>query len=318
MRIRVLLAAVVVACLGATATATDFVPDVLVVSNYPEKVLVPGPVLTELPISASVQLLYYHTNGTQYPLWVEVTVTNPSAESKHLEVLKSEAGPSADGIFAGHRAMVDFMSLLQKNQWRSVRIPPRGTYVVTYQALATDKVSVGMISLKGTGLQLSMRVADPAWPLNFAWDGQYPTFETIQIANPIIQQSLTVSPEQTLIEMPVGHQPYLWDTLRAKELKGNYGVFYRYQIGLANPDPVYKKLTLYVSAIGGPTRATVKINDRLVESSLLGCSGESEAQQIYEMVLAPYQKATPLNIELIPTAGSHYPINLVLRNSPFS
>jgi hypothetical protein len=126
----------------------------LVVSNYPERVVTPGRLLLHaIAPHDPARLLWHHVNDGATPLRLTLRLSNAGGEPALVHVSLAGAGPLADEIGAGHRAMVRFLSDELTGSGVMLRLPPGRSWGIVSTVFRPHQVVSG---LKGDEVDRTM------------------------------------------------------------------------------------------------------------------------------------------------------------------
>lgn len=325
----------VVVCWGTSV----FSSNLLLVSNYPEKVSEPGTVFNHAMTFQSLRLLYYHHNVANQKLYYRMVIRNDNEDAVTLRVLKGQGGPDKDGIFVGHQSTKRYLEGLRDQAFDLVTVPGGDKVELVYHLFKPDMVTTGLVYIENPSqkpLSVGLFVEDPQYPFlsgfNEPLQSSYQV--GVYLSNKIVT-TVQMDCRHPIKEISLGRAPYLHGSLQfpgvsmgAEEprwesisnsvegpLKGNYGVLYTYKMTLANPTNQFKKVSLFFSPVAGASRGTFLINNELYDTvSTITNELYPEPELIKEMVIMPGD-TRHITLHTIPEAGSHYPVHLVLQSS---
>ncbi len=286
-------------------------PSHVAVSNDPEKLSAPALLLRDLiRQGASVRLLWHHV-ATRPGLWLCLRLHNLSSSPATIFWSGYSAGPVADEIYAGHLAAREYLRrLLRRSGW-ALTLPPSRAVCVFASRLRRGEIISGLATI--ACLRGGPIVAD------IAATSQKPPFGARPSDLPKTgPKNLTPYRFGGTINLQARYRigsPWLFlhigRTPRRNKhghcLPGNYGVLYRIRLTLENPSPETRLARLRLRPAGGPARATLILNGRLLESPFLapGCDW------LVDTYLLPPSASKTLTILTMPQAGSNYPVTLI-------
>ena len=83
--------------------------DILIVSNYPEKLSGPGTILNQTYTNSKIRIMFHHINSYNDNLNFFISVTNTGSDVLELAIAAGVGGPSKDVIYTGHIATKSFL-----------------------------------------------------------------------------------------------------------------------------------------------------------------------------------------------------------------
>jgi hypothetical protein len=110
--------------------------------------------------------------------------------------------------------------------------------------------------------------------------------------------------------IPVGVQPIESADERINRLEGNYGVTYRINITLENPQPTPEKANISFAPGGGPAFGSIFVDDKFFQTSL---ARPPDDITIATYTLQPGERKR-IRVETIPESGSNYPIRIIVKS----
>jgi hypothetical protein len=288
----------------------------LIISNYPERILGPGKIFEETMSEKDLRIVYYHINKLKKDMYINISIKNISDKKAKIKLFKGFGGPNVDGIFSGHKATKSFFSNLVKDNFQYITLKPGEAKQIVWHVLKPKQVSTGIVkinSINNQELKVKMQVIDPEYlsVSGFDHDGEY---SYAYLDSAVKNLSFRFDCEKPLQEIPIGDIPYIKDTIRDIEVRGNYGLTYFLDVVLVNNNPWYKKVDLYFSPYGGVVRGLVLIENKFLETGFFRLSTNLVPEKIYEIVLKPNEEKRIL-LATMPQPGSFYPISLVFQSN---
>jgi hypothetical protein len=292
-------------------------PQVLLVSNRPEKITDNGVLFEEhLAPGGSARLLYHHLNGTAGQARVlKVTLRNPGSARARVHYIGGHAGPSGDPLFIGFAATQRFLEALVAGRGYVVEVPAGGTATFTAYALPPLALVSGLMQfqvVEGGPVDLVVHVRVP-WLLD-----RTVTTDLGPYAFPHPRGTFPGSAVEIAAEHPahlsgtvaeLGVTSGLRDVRTGEPLVGDYGVLYRFRLRLVNPTERQVTAALVANAAGGPARGLFFINGAPVDVGLLR---PNEDREIIALPVEP-GGSRDVSILTMPVAGSFYPVRLGWR-----
>lgn len=289
--------------------------DLLMVSNYPERLLGKG-LWYEGKIGdwGSVRFLYHHVNGSAETADLVVELWNLGDQTARVQVIAGTAGPSSDEVWVGHRAAGAFLSNRALNQGWIAPIPPGRAVPLVSHHLRPRAIASGVLELRAlTKADLSLRLylsapmmdrvprpLDAYAPSPLLGQWQYP--------QPLRELKARYAVGGEWVFLTIGAQPS--DGLRPGDrLPGNYGVIYDIDLELVNPTAEPARVALLLEPAGGPARGALLVDGRQVETALLKNMDEG---LVARYLLDPGQSRR-VRVQTMPQGGSNYPVRLVAR-----
>jgi len=292
-------------------------PEVLLVSNRPEKITDNGVLFEErLAPGRSARLLYHHLNGTAGQARVlKITLRNPGSGRARVHYIGGHAGPSGDSLFIGFTSTRRFLEALVAALGYVVEVPPGGATTFTAYALPPLALVSGLMQfqvIEGGPVDLTVHVRVP-WLLD-----RTVTADLGLYAFPHPRGTFPGSVVEIAAEHPahlsgavaeLGVMSGLRDVRTGEPLVGDYGVLYRFRLRLVNPTDRQVTAALVANAAGGPARGLFFINGAPVDVGLLR---PNEDREIVALPVEP-GGVRDLFILTMPVAGSFYPVRLGWR-----
>jgi hypothetical protein len=290
-------------------------PERTVLSNEPERVASPLPLArAALRLGQPTRLLWHHVGEGPAPLDVVVSVANTGDAPARVHALGGDGGPSDDEVFAGHVAMQQFVSATRDWSGTLFSLPARTRAEVSRLSMPPGQIVSGLAQLQvlsGDGVEVlveALAQGSPAAPLTVL------TAPLPAVPGPVLElpgaRRLTVT--QTVGEgwqfVRVGKAAAGQQAMHPR-LRGDYGVLYDTEVVFANPQRVDARLEIALSGGGGVVRGVVEVDDRLVETALLGVGVE---ELLYKVRSA--EPEVRVRVRLTPQSGSNYPVTLTVRS----
>jgi hypothetical protein len=291
----------------------------LVVSNYPERVVTPGRLLLHaITPGEPARLLWHHVNDGTIPLRLTLRLSNTGGEPGMAHVSLAGAGPLADEIGAGHRAMVRFLSDELTDSGIMLRLPPGRSWDIASTVFRPRQVVSGLAQvtlLQGTQMVLEVvaetagAVPEPTLassPLSPAKIGALQTKYEFAAHKPLTL-SHTIGGAWTFL--PIGRDVRKND--HGAELAGEYGVLYDVTLTVRNEKDYPGQYEITLRGGGGAARTTLIMDGKLTETGLLTGGIETTLQR----GTVPPRGEKVLRIRVIPESGSYYPQTLTVRSA---
>ena len=281
----------------------------LILSNWPEKVLKDQVLLDiEVPGGEASRVMLHHRNMPDQPSrWLEVELTSPVESS--VAISPALAGPSNDEIFAGHLATQKFLRQAAGTEPQGywVDMAANSRHLVERWPMKPAQTVSGMLWLhaeKTVRLRISARE-----PSNLAPLEAFPLEEARRTTRGRFAAERRL--ERVIGAGPSYHFEELGQQVLEDGTRGDFGVVYRHLWTLDNPTEQAREFRLEISARGGPARAFLWLEGRLLETGLL----KAEPQLMQRWVVAPRSRLQ-WRSETFPQAGSNYPVTLQISNRP--
>jgi hypothetical protein len=293
-------------------------PALLLVSNRPEVVDADGILFAEtVDARHPIRLLYHHMNGTrEHSRILSVVLSNRSTRPAEMLLISGLAGPSPDPLFTGHAATTRFLQNLSAGRGYVLEIAPHSRYAFTAQTMLPRQLVSGILQLQllqGEELEVRVQIRLPwllegtvALPVNqIAYPHPKGIFQSPTV---ILERTVDVRWPAPLVDL--GAAAGLADLRTGERLVGDYGVVYRILITAANLAGREVQADLVATAAGGPARGTFLIDGRLVEMAIFR---PNEERVLATTAVIPPGEWTQLQVVTMPTAGSYYPVRLMMR-----
>lgn len=290
-------------------------PALAVLSNDPERVVTAQPLMRYLMVPKQpVNLMWHHVNAGTERLSVVLRLANAGTDPATVHVVGAEGGPSRDEVYVGHIAMQRFFCAWRAGSGVILTIPARSVCELSRVALPNGQVVSGMCALtlvQGNGVFAEVASVNSDAP--------------VEELGPAPSNLTPASPTRDL-ELP-GHKPMkvvheigrAWgfarigrsaeDVTLHPRLRGEYGVLQDVEVQFLNPQRLRARLEIALRSGGGPARAVVDVDGRLVETGLLG---EGDEHILYKERFDGEQKN--VRVRMIPQGGSNYPMTLTARS----
>ncbi len=301
----------------------------LVFSDHPERVTQSGLLCRGgLPVLRAVRLQLYHQGGRQEPLYLVLRLHNSGRERAVVSLASGVGHGPADNYFqAGHdNAKLFLHNLLEASQGYRFVLEPGEWRTIWREKLPQEDVVSGTFQLflgRGSGVEYALFASDAAqgpWLYNLLSNekdvharGYYP------VAERVTQQTVEVGgwqKERDSHYWAIGatRQP---NAFSGPELKGDYGVLYRWELTLRNSSDTPKELEFALNPRGGKATASFPVYmwGETQPWSLWEREDELEAFQWHsldELTLAPHSERH-CTIYTMPEGASNYPVRLVVR-----
>jgi hypothetical protein len=291
----------------------------LVVSNYPERVSGPGPILRYAILGQEpTRLLWHHVNVGGEPLRLRIRLTNLGQDAALIHLAMSEAGPLADEIGAGHRAMVRYLQDAAKGRGVMLRIPSGCSWDLVDSTFRPTQVLSGLAQisvLQGAALALEVGAEPAGGPTDLCFHPAYLTQAQLQkTATPYdfdaekpIRLTHIIGGAWTFL--PIGRDTR--SNQHGRSLAGEYGVSYDVTLTVRNDKDVAAPFEIALRGGGGAGRGTFVIDGNVVETGLL----VSGIEEVLAKGTAPARSEKTVHILTIPESGTYYPVTLQVRSA---
>lgn len=283
----------------------------LIVSNDPENVRRPGLLAQgQLLPQQTNRLLYHHKNVSSEPLFWGVCIVNPTAQPAQVHIQHNVFGPNRDEIYVGHIVTAAFWrDRLQGNGYH-IQIPPSSGWSILSCRVGPQAVISGLaeMTLQSEQPLICQVFADASYRTQL-WTPPTRDPEPLGLVcrrpYKFQEASYVVGRRHTFIA--IGKEPLI--SLSRRPLVGNYGVLYNVNLTLSNPTAQEAAVEIAFSADGGVARGVVVIDGQIRETGLVLASAE---ERLHQLTLPPYGKRR-LRLQIMPQAGSNYPLRLIAR-----
>ncbi len=304
------------ACSSSHKISQFIEPETLIVSNYPEEIIEPGLVFQKKLTNKPIRTLFYHKNVYKADLYLAVLVKNTTNRAIKIKTMKACSGPNIEGIFTGHMASKNFLTLLNNNQYEEKIIPPKMTISLINQLIKPNQISSGIIKIRAEkkGLIFKMLVAEDKFLNLVDFNDQKKVFKVGVFEHPYKIIKKKIKGLESVKEFALGNTPFLKDKKSKIVLQGNYGVFYIYQINVINRNDWYKKINIYFSPTAGGVRGFLLINDKFVETGFFDVKHYLKPEKVFDFILEPKHNKK-IEIITMPEPGSYYPVKLIFQSA---
>lgn len=291
-------------------------PDLLMVSDFPEKLSENGTLFTaDLHRNSPSRFLYFHYNPPgQVDRRIVLIAENHSSEPATLQFISGRGGPSANEMEVGHDATREFLVSVVQNQGRLVVLPANSTTPIATQSLPAGAIAANLLQLRvlsGADVHLTLVAQnasdDPAAALT--------TGALLTSAVPHARGIYTI-PEfhyarqwyvnDQYLELPIGQIP-LPNQLQGETLAGDYGVLQSFVVDVENPFNSPRAIAIYEDPRGGRATGTYIIDGVLIQSHQVPAFSRYKVRQY----VVPAKGFVRVTIVSMPEAGSSYPLKLV-------
>jgi hypothetical protein len=255
-----------------------------------------------------MRLIYHHKNTSEGLLNLEVRIFNPSPETVWIWVSDAMAGPVPDEVYAGHVATKRWLELYWNQVGQLVELPPNSERSLSRLALRPGTVVSGILEAvvtRGSAAVLDMvakapQEADP--PLETYQQGRVYRLDTLETR----VQKTHIAGGSTFLTLGDG----AFKASDGKQIAGNWGMFYTYDLELQNPTPTPQTVGFQVIAAGGIARGVIWLEGQVYELPLL------RPGQTYDLPprTVPPGARQRVTLSTLPASGSNYPLRLLLYN----
>jgi hypothetical protein len=290
----------------------------LLISNRPERVTKAGVLLgSPLASQSPARLLWHHVNGSGRMLSFRVRLFNLGDQPALVHVTDSASGPTGDEVFVGHSAMARYVRLVAQGAGYELSLPPHMVFDVYATNLDLNQITSGLVRLtllQGDRCGVEV-LADGAGVSDQAFQPVPLGREFSDDASPFgfePEKHVTVSHEAggpwTFFRLGKDFSTNLQGT----KLLGDYGVEYTLGMNFSNPTMSPSKCELVLRGGAGAARATLLVDGKFVETSLLTARSEVP---LWTKTLKPGEQSA-VTLVTMPESGSNYPLTLILRSTP--
>jgi hypothetical protein len=290
-------------------------PDILMVSDYPEKLTENGILFSaDLRREVPSRFLYFHYNPPGQPdRRIVLVAQNQSNEPATVQYI-SGRGASKYEMEAGHDATKDFLVDVVQNQGQLLQIPANATQIIAQQEMPTGSILTNLLQLRvleGSTVHLTLVAQnasdDPATALT---TGQLLT-STVRHARgiytiPEFHFATQWNVNDPYLQLPIGQIP-LPNTLAGEALSGDYGVLESFVVNVQNPLSTPQNIAIYETPRGGHATGTYLIDGVLVQSHQVAAFTRYKVRQY----VVPAKGFVRVAIVTMPEAGSSYPLELI-------
>lgn len=293
--------------------------DYLLVSNEPEEILKSGLLFDfDLEAKKSVRIVIYHKNSSEKLLSLDIFLNNREFTTGKVHVLNGVGGSSSDGLFAGHVAVKSFFSAWSSKQGCYVDLEPNFSKNIFSQWIKPQEIVSAVYEIRNQSAQL-VNIQLVAQNENDRGIAKYFSVNKEKNKNRI--GGIFVAPQKELfqkidlnnkiVSFRIGDEPFIVDNKTGRQLRGNYGLIYKYNLQLTNHSENDKIIELYIVPNGGVARASFLVDGQVKDSELAIPSRKSSIVKFAEITVpAKYIKQTVLTT--MPQPGSNYPVTLLL------
>ncbi|HIE08903.1 MAG TPA: hypothetical protein EYP65_03535 [Armatimonadetes bacterium] len=291
-------------------------PELLVVSNWPEKVTFPKTLLFHrLERGKAVRLLYHHLNAAGRTLEFSVDLLNPSDEVAEAQVVPACPKPAYSPLLTGHAAVVRYFRRRMRKDSFITEVGPRERRKVVRHTVRPGEVVSGILEvrlLSGAEATLALEAARPGEPWVEPLDGYEEAMEHTPYVYPepikVIRSTARVGERWQYLG--IGEEPVRSATSE-HALLGNYGVVYRFEITLENPLDKGAEVELLFYPRGGTAAGTFVINGVLKH---FGAIPPKRMKRIAS-ISVPAGSRRLVEVLTMPEPGSYYPASLVVKTT---
>lgn len=292
-------------------------PQSLLMSNYPERVIGVGALMRqELACGAPARLMWHHKNYAGRPLVLAVRLVNTGAGEARLRLGWADAGPNPDEIFVGFNAMARYWDTIMPGAGFEARVPAASVFEVVAAPMGPLDVLSGLMDLvadEGSGVYVEVTARDPAdRPEGFAHvrTAGDPLAVTPYAFPATIDDELTYELGGRHGYLSIGREGVVNE--HGIALDGSYGVLHRTRVVMRNPSERPARMEIALRAGGGVARAVLRIDNATKHTGLMYATQED--------ILARYDlepgASRTVTVQLMPTAGSNLPLTLAVRGFP--
>jgi hypothetical protein len=260
----------------------------------------------------------YHKNSSEKLLSLDIFLNNREFTTGKVHVLNGVGGSSSDGLFAGHVAVKSFFSAWSSKQGCYVDLEPNFSKNIFSQWIKPQEIVSAVYEIRNQSAQL-VNIQLVAQNENDRGIAKYFSVNKEKNKNRI--GGIFVAPQKELfqkidlnnkiVSFRIGDEPFIVDNKTGRQLRGNYGLIYKYNLQLTNHSENDKIIELYIVPNGGVARASFLVDGQVKDSELAIPSRKSSIVKFAEITVpAKYIKQTVLTT--MPQPGSNYPVTLLL------
>ncbi|RAP38743.1 hypothetical protein DID80_02510 [Candidatus Marinamargulisbacteria bacterium SCGC AAA071-K20] len=305
-----------------TKLSQQFRHDELIVSNYPESIKTPGLVLDKTLTASAIRLMYHHRNAMEYPIYMNVLVSNWGLDVATVNVMTGLGGSSKDIVFAGHTSMSKFMISL-KNGGKDIVLAPGESARLLSHKIKPDQTVSGLFRVqRGDSdlINLKIQVFDIRYPaLSGGIDvpSVLNRFKYGEFENSFVEKKYQYKFETLNKIMSVGDVPFVKDNRTGLEMKGNYGVMYFLTLKVTNPSSENKGITLFLSPVKNQSidRGVVLLDGELIETDILTYKNNIKIMQALKSYTLRPSEVREIKLMMMPQAGVFYPVDIIVRQT---
>jgi hypothetical protein len=290
-------------------------PDLLMVSDFPEKLTENGILFTaDLKREVPSRFLYYHYNPPGQPdRRIVLVAQNQSSEPATVQFI-SGRGAAKYEMEAGHAATRDFLVDVIQNQGRLIQIPGNATQVIAQQDMPAGQIVTNLLQLRvleGSTVHLTLVAQDASDdPDTALTTGQLLT-STVRHARgiytvPEFHFATQWNVNDTYLELPIGELP-LPNSMKGEALSGDYGVLESFVVNVQNPLSTPQRIAIYEMPRGGSATGSYLIDGTLVQSHQVRAFSRYKVREY----VVPAKGFVRVTIVTMPEAGSSLPLNLI-------
>ncbi len=291
--------------------------EVVMLSNHPEKIFGEGTLYQRKASAAGYRLMWHHRNDPDgVERYLVVSLTNPNPTPRRFRVVWSSFGPSPDEIHVGHTAALTYATAGMAGDAEFITLPANGTRTIEIRRVKIGQTVSGLVCLwdeSGAKLPLQVTVSS-ALPL------ESPPLTVVESRDPgrtasgVFPAQLEKDATHTLggpfTFIDYGGEPYVADIEGKHPSYGNFATMYRTRLMLHNPADAPRSAHIGFSAPGGAARGVLLLDGTLYDLPM-GRSGDGVP--VSSITLQPGE-TRQVDIELLPQAGSNYPVRLIVRS----
>lgn len=290
-------------------------PDLLMVSDFPEKLTENGILFTaDLKREVPSRFLYYHYNPPGQPdRRIVLVAQNQSNEPATVQLINGR-GAAKYEMEAGHAATRDFLVNVVQNQGRLLQIPGNATQVIAQQDMPAGTIVTNLLQLRvleGSTVHLTLVAQDASDdPETALTTGQLLT-STVRHARgiytvPEFHFATQWNVNDAYLELPIGQLP-LPNSMQGEALSGDYGVLESFVVNVQNPLSTPANIAIYETPRGGSSTGSYLIDGVLVQSHQVKAFTRYKVRQY----VVPAKGFVRVTIVTMPEAGSSLPLDLI-------
>ena len=295
--------------------------DILIVSNYPEKLSGPGTILNQTYTNSKIRIMFHHINSYNDNLNFFISVTNTGSDVLELAIAAGVGGPSKDVIYTGHIATKSFLEQYNKDL-KIIYIKPQETIKLlnnTIQPTQTVSGVVQILNEEKQAVDILVGVVDDTFPQVSLFKNNLSPLNQYKVATFNETDKYFVykfNTEYTLGGFQIGSVPYVKDLSQNYELKGNYGVMHHINVTLKNTLPTKQIISFYVfpKKDNSVSRAVFIIDGKIKEVSLLKNERSIATIQKFFDIHLKENESKEITMLTLPQAGCYYPIDVIINS----
>ena len=302
-------------------------------SNAPEAVRQVGPLFSStLKSKLPVRFLYHHINIATQPMLLRVEAINDSDVVAKVLITPGDSKPDKNPVRAGMTAARQFLELFRTSSGEVVSLPPHTTFPISIRRISPKETVSGLCTLQLIDGPADVQVradALPPFELRGAWydaslsstpwreAGTHPVNEydrgpsepsTHVYPNPYKDEHLDYRVGGRYGFLLLGQKPISGED-HMNNLDGNFGVIYRISVSITNPTAEPTDVDLAFEASAGYMGGLFLLDQKLVQTPLLGPKQESRLGRFHLASGA----SKHFEILTLPVSGGSYPATLFLR-----